>query len=403
MKTVTISDAELAERLPSLAKYFRQLTVPSPDEMPHVQELCDLSDPFGSDERTGALFAAAMRETTAWHADRSQVYRSLWERAGRPIPRQARDADSLPFVHVNLFKRHTLSSIPDVDVSVRMTSSGTGGEHTDIGFDAWSIGAAQRMDAWTLKALDLIDTEQSANYLVCGYEPAPRLTVGAAHGLSELCDFAPVASARHMLRNTGNGHELDLIGSVDALLRFAADDCPVRIVGFPAFLYTVLERLRTMGIPPLTLPEGSLVLTGGGWKSHADRAIGRDEFREVVRDRLGIPDERIRDCYGSVEHPLPYIECSEHHFHVPVWSRCVVRNVRTLEPVGYGRAGYLQFISPYITAVPAHSILMADLGTLYSSGSGCGIRTPWFEVHGRAGIRRNRSCAVAAAELLERR
>ncbi|MGC5007854.1 hypothetical protein [Streptomyces sp. DT203] len=150
------------------------------------------------------------------------------------------------------------------------------------------------MDAWTIKALGLIDVERPANYLVLGYEPDPRLTVGAAHGLNELCDFAPVASAVHALRNTGEGHEFNPMGSVDALLEFAARDEPVRIVGFPALLHAVLERMEAMGVPCLDLPEGSLVLTGGGWKGHADRSIGRPQ-------RIGVvPAVRVRDV------PLSY-------------------------------------------------------------------------------------------------
>ncbi|WP_336047948.1 LuxE/PaaK family acyltransferase [Streptomyces sp. CA2R101] len=402
MTTAVEADADLANRLPSLAKYFRPLAVPMPEELPHVQQLCDLPDPFITGEHIDSLFVAAMREITTWHIGRSRFYRGLWNSTGQPTIRSVQDLRHLPYVHVNLFKRHALGSIPAADIALRLTSSGTGGERTEIGFDTWSLGSAQRMDAWTMKTLGLIDTDRPANYLVCGYEPAPCLAVGAAHGLNELCDFTPVASAVHALRNTGDGHEFNPVGAVDALVDFAGRDEPVRLVGFPAFIHAILERMRTMGMPPLHLPQGSLVLTGGGWKGHADRAIGKPALREAISKQLGIPADRIRDCYGSVEHCLPYIECADHHFHVPVWSRCLVRDVRTLEPLPYGMPGYLQFVAPYITALPAHSILMADLGTLHQPGA-CAIETPWFEVHGRAGVRRNRSCAVAAADLLGNR
>ncbi|WP_246204070.1 acyl-protein synthase [Streptomyces tailanensis] len=403
MTTATaMTDAELARRLPSLAKYFRPLTVPEPAELAHVQQLCDLPTPFRSDAAADALFVTAMREINAWHAARNPLYQAMWQSAGSPHIQSVEDIGDLPYIHVNLFKRHPLTSISADAVELRLTSSGTGGEKTEIGFDTWSFGAAQRMAAWTIKELGLIDTERAANYLVLGHEPNPRLTVGAAHGVNELCDFAPVASVGHALRNTGEGHEFNPMGSIDALIEYAARDEPVRLVGFPAFLHAVLERMAVMGVPPLELPEGSLVLTGGGWKSHADKAVSRTEFRAAIQEQLGISEERIRDCYGSVEHCLPYIECPSHHFHVPVWSRCVVRDVRTLEPVGHGVPGYLQFVSPFITALPAHSILMADLGTLHPPGA-CSIGTPWFEVHGRAGVRRNRNCAIAATDLLEKR
>jgi acyl-protein synthetase LuxE len=402
MTTPLADDAELAVQLPALAGYFAPLTVPDPVELPHVQQLCDVSDAYRSDAEADALFVAALRETIGWHIRRSDFYGRLWDAGGATLPGHLDDLPGLPFVHVNLLKRHRLGSIPEQDVAMRYTSSGTGGERTEIGFDTWTLRSAERMDAWTMKALGLLDVHRPANYLVYGYEPDPRLTVGAARGLSELCDFAPVADAVHALRNTGDGHEFDPMGAVDTLLTYAAGGGPTRIVGFPAFLHATLERLQTMGVPRLELAEGSLVLTGGGWKGHADRAIGRAELRAAVEDRLGIPAERQRDVYGSVEHPLFYVECAAHHFHVPVWSRCVVRDVATLAPLPHGSPGYLQFLTPFPTALPSHSILMADLGTLHPPGD-CSLATPWFEVHGRAGVRRNRNCAVAAAELLESR
>lgn len=47
---------------------------------------------------------------------------------------------------------------------------------------------------------------------------------------------------------------------------------------------------------------------------------------------------------------------------------------------------------------------MGDLASLHGADEcDCGNGTPWFEIHGRAGISRNRSCAIAAAELLKDR
>ena len=94
-----------------------------------------------------------------------------------------------------------------------------------------------------------------------------------------------------------------------------------------------------------------------------------------------------------------YVECS-----VPVsysiWSRVVARDPWTFEVLALD-SGLLHFISPYITSVPAHSIVMTDLVRVFEAGScDCGNRSPWFEILGRAGTSRNRSCAIAATELL---
>ncbi|HEY9715848.1 MAG TPA: hypothetical protein V6C69_00160, partial [Trichormus sp.] len=105
--------------------------------------------------------------------------------------------------------------------------------------------------------------------------------------------------------------------------------------------------------------------------------------------------------FGSVEHCIPYIECEYHEFHVPVWSKVFIRDVKTLAPVGLRGKGFLHLVSPYITSVPAASVLMGDLASLHEgSECPCSLTTPYFIVHGRAGLSKNKSCAVAAAELI---
>ena len=86
MTTASTSDAELVRQLDSLAKYFRPLAVPEPGELPRVQELCSVSDPFRADAAADELFVAAMREINAWHALRNPLFGALWKEAGAPDP-----------------------------------------------------------------------------------------------------------------------------------------------------------------------------------------------------------------------------------------------------------------------------------------------------------------------------
>ena len=80
----------------------------------------------------------------------------------------------------------------------------------------------------------------------------------------------------------------------------------------------------------------------------------------------------------------------------------VVRDVRSLKPVADGKPGFLSFLSPYISSVPAHSVVMGDMAIRHASSScRCGRQTPWFEVLGRAGTARNQSCATPAEQALQ--
>jgi phenylacetate-coenzyme A ligase PaaK-like adenylate-forming protein len=167
-------------------------------------------------------------------------------------------------------------------------------------------------------------------------------------------------------------------------------------------MYFTLLQMQEMNIK-VSLHQDSLVMFGGGWKGYANQEIPKEELFELIHERLGIDTMRIRDTYGSVEHSIPYIECKNHHLHIPVWSRLFIRDVKSLEVLGYGKAGFMNFVTPYITSVPAVSVMMGDLGILHpASECNCGASTPFFEILGRAGLSQNKSCAVSASELLKR-
>ncbi|MFD5932369.1 acyl-protein synthase [Streptomyces sp. NPDC060333] len=393
--------------------HLAPVDVPDGAALARLQELCDLTDPYAVGPAEEELFTAAMAEINAWHRERSPFFRDLQDADLRDANRHDgdlhdTDADAhdtpyaAPLVHANFFKRHEVLSIPRDDVHLHLTSSGTTGQKSQMFFDEWTIRSAQRMVARIFDHNGWITPDQPVNYLLYSYEPARDLNLGTSFTDNYLCDFAPARQVEYALRDTGNGHEFDPFGCVAALRRFAEDDVPVRILGFPAFLWFTLERMRAMGLAPLQLPEGSLIILGGGWKGHADRRIGKDELYARVTEQLGVPSERIRDTFGSVEHCVPYIECARHNLHAPVWSRVFIRSTRTLEPLPYGERGYLHLVSPYITSVPAQSVVMGDLASLHPGEEcGCELTTPWFTIHGRAGVSRNRSCAVAAAELMK--
>lgn len=383
-----------------------ELSVPDAGRLSQVQRLCEIETPYQVDAEQDALFVAAMKEIVAWHRERCPFYAALLASKGFAEEKLESVADcaSVPFVHANFFKTHEIRSVEEKEIVLTLTSSGTTGQRSQMFFDAWSIRSAQRMVDWVFANNGWITPDRPTNYLLFGYEVTSESRVGTAFTSNFLCKFAPVNRGAWALRLTGSGrHEFDLFGCIRTLEEFAQEGLPVRIIGFPAFTNFTLERMRSLGVGPLSLSADSLVFMAGGWKGHADKQIPKLELYARVTEQLGIPDERCRNAFGSVEHCIPYIECSRHHLHVPVWSRVFVRDVRTLEVVGYDRPGFLHFVSPYITSVPAHSVVMGDLVTLQpGEACGCGVATPFFEVLGRAGTSRNRSCAVAAAELLKR-
>ncbi len=373
-----------------------ELRVPDLESLGSVQKICDTLSPYQKTPQTEALFDEAMKEIIEWHRMRNGYYKRLSEEnSGAGIYG--------PMTPATFFKYHEELSISREDVALHLTSSGTTGQKSQIFFDEWTISSAQRMVDAIFEFYGWNTPETAVNYLLYTYAPEEGSKLGTAYTDNFLCKYAKVNQVEYALKYLGPeiGHRFDLPGVISRLVAFEEAGLPVRIFGFPAFLAFTLEALPKILGRPLKLHPESLVFLGGGWKGHQEKAISKKELYAQASKLLGIPDERLRDGFGSVEHCIPYVECKHHRFHIPIWSKVFVRDVRTLEEVENGEIGYLNFVSPYITSVPAHNVLMTDLVLKISAEQcGCGLETDAFEVIGRAGLSSSKSCAIAASDLL---
>ena len=135
------------------------------------------------------------------------------------------------------------------------------------------------------------------------------------------------------------------------------------------------------------LPLGSLVLLGGGWKNFYRQQVDKGELYGLLEERLGILPGQVNEFFGVAEHPGLYCSCPNRHFHVPVYSRVLIRDPRGLKPLGYGAAGILNLLSPLAKGMPLLSVMTDDIAVLHEGKEcGCGIESPYFEVLGRAGL-----------------
>ena len=170
-------------------------------------------------------------------------------------------------------------------------------------------------------------------------------------------------------------------------------------MGFPAYFMFLLKELSKGGIH-LQLHPKSLVILSGGWKQFFTEQVDKSTLYAMSEQTLGIGGDRIREFFGAVEHPIAYFDCPNHHFHVPIYSRVIIRDL-DLQPVGYGKPGLLNLITPMISSMPFTSVITDDLAVLHPGNEcGCGIRSPYFEILGRIGLADIKTCAAGASELL---
>ncbi len=376
------------------------------------KKLFSAKDPFDI-EGTEECFVQAMRENCRFQYKNCLPYRRLC-RHFRFHPGSLKTTEELgrlPFIPTVNFKRRRLFSVPERRMIVQATSSGTSGRVSRIGFafgDLWcGLKMVLKIGSWRG-----VFSLRPAHYIVMGYKPHRGNQTAVTKTAFGATLFSPALSRTYALKynESGHGYEPDLEGIIRALKRFSQGRnssghafgaaFPVRFMGFPSYTYFLLRQMEERGIA-LKLKEGSKIMLGGGWKQFYKEQVEKEELYRLAKKVLDVDEENIIEFFGAVEHPILYCDCERHHFHVPVYSRVLIRDVDTLEPLPMGRTGLVNLLTPMVKATPVLSVMTDDLGVLHpGSECGCGLTAPYLEVIGRVGLKDIKTCAAGAAELL---
>ena len=348
-------------------------------------------------DKTEALFAAAMAENARFQVENCPDYARIFSgQAGADYSEPV----SLPPLPTLYFKRHALFSMPERNMLIKATSSGTSGAMSRMAFDAGSLLRGLAM-VWRMTRYHHLLSPVPCHYLILGYQPRRGNDTAFSKTGYGFTFFAPALSRTYALVWQNGGYQLDLEGLRQRLLRCARGHFPIRTIGFPAYTWLLLSQMEKEGIH-LQMPKGSKITMGGGWKQFEGQQVEKAELYRLAESVLGIAEEDCVEFFGAVEHPILYTTCKHHHFHVPVYSRIVIRDVDTLEPVPNGTPGLVNLMTPMVKSVPILSVMTDDLGILHDGDTcGCGIQSPWLELLGRVGAKGLVTCAAGAAEFLK--
>ncbi len=349
---------------------------------------------------TDALFVRAVTENIRWHQEHCPAYAEILARQGFRLSdvKTIDDLHMIPPIPTLFLKNHPMYSSDPNRLMFKSTTSGTSGKKSEMGLDWPSARRGLGMIMGTFFTHKLLSLRPT-NYIVLGYQLARRNKIGAAKTAYAVTFSAPAMHREYALKDTGTEYELNLDGIKKALVRYEKQGLPVRFMGFPAYFMFLLKALNDSGIQ-LKLNPHSLVLLAGGWKQFFTEQVEKPVLYAMARETLGLGEDRIREFFGAVEHPIAYFDCPNHHFHVPVYSRVIIRD-GDMNPLPYGEPGLLNLITPMMTSMPFTSVITDDVAILRPGDAcGCGINTPYFEVLGRAGLADLKTCAAGASELL---
>ena len=356
-------------------------------------------------EGTNQLFADAIKENVQHHYDHCTEYQEILDQLGFH-PSQISSFESIkdiPFLPTLYFKRHELFSMPVEKMAIKATSSGTSsGKMSKVGmsrFDLWmGFKMIRRLFSyhkfWSLRR---------QVYFVFGYEPTKHTDVVIMKSANGFTYVAPAKKKHFAIRwnNEKKEYQVDLEYMKKAFVKAAKGRNPIRTLGFPAYTYFLLKEMKEEGIE-LQMPKGSIVTVGGGWKQFYAEKVDKPAFYKMVKEVLGIDEENIVEFFGAVEHPVVFPDCKYHHLHVPIYSRVIIRNPETFEPVPNGQIGLINLLSPMNSATPLSSVMTDDLGILHDEGCECGLHSPWLEIIGRVGIADITTCAQGADTMLNK-
>lgn len=347
------------------------------------------------------LFADAMAENALFQIENCPDYSRIIHKMGFDVKYLSPDTlHQLPPVPTLYFKRHELLSMPDSKLLIKATSSGTSGNKSRIGFDAGSLWRGLHMVIRMTRRHHLL-SPVPCHYFVLGYQPHRSNETAFSKTGYGFTFFAPALSRTYALVYRGGSYQLDLEGMRRKLLKCAEGLSPVRTIGFPSYTHLLLSQMEKEGIR-LQMPKGSMITMGGGWKQFEGQKVKKEELYRLAESVLGIPESSCVEFFGAVEHPILYTTCSHHHFHVPVYSRVIIRDPDTLEPVPNGTPGLVNLMTPMAKSMPILSVMTDDLGILHDADTcPCGIQSPWLEILGRVGVRDIVTCAAGAADFLK--
>ena len=341
------------------------------------------------------IFFEDLNKQVLHHYKNNSYIKFLYDREGFNPEKFIANKDQLaliPYVHVNTFKYQNLQSCEDEEIVLRLTSSGTNGQKSQMLLDQASLERVKEMAFNVYNELGIVD-KKKYNYLCFTYDPHVANDLGTAFTDELLTSFTDKEEIFYTFIHDGNEFVFDKDLTVNKLKEFSKSKYPTRILGFPAFLYQIIKEYDLK----IDLGADSWLLTGGGWKENADKEISKEEFKLLVQNRLGIPVKQTRDLFGMVEHGVPYVECDQSKFRIPNYSRVLVRDPISMEVLPYGRVGLLQFICCYNTSYPSFNYLSTDIGKVIKTDDGMGDE---LVLLGRAGQTKHSGCAIKALELM---
>ena len=361
-----------------------------------VDEILMHPDPYNMDlNEKNRLKLKAIKESFVYHYNNCEKYR-IFCKSRDFSPDKLKgfsDLSKIPLLPIGVFKKYDLLSVDKQDISIIAKSSGTTGSVSRVYRDKITI---DRLTKGVFKMVDWM-TEGRKGF-VGALVPPPGENDAWIIQSSSMIFPKYFDRVEHFIR----GGRID----INYMMKILSDpDLPKpRHLFGPPFAYLMLAEALQKNSITIKLDEGSLIVTGGGWKSFEDKSIPKDTFRGIVSRLFSIPVQNIRDSLSCAEINSWITDCRCFKKHVPPWLHVSIRDPENPdEEVGVGEEGLIAYLDPLAHSYPGF-ILTDDVGKIIVEENEvceCGSIGPCLHENvRRAKGAEARGCALRLQELI---
>ena len=338
-----------------------------------IDQLLEM-DFFTDLNQSDPVFHASISEALIFHYNNSERFREFCNKKNFD-PNQPFLLTDIPFIPSTLFKKLELSYPKTEIIKTVHSSSTTGKNPSTILIDKITSERQQKIIISILS--DFIGKDrksffilESKNNVSTGDEMSSRSS--AVRGLTPF-----MKSIDFLLQS-------DLSLDFEKLEKIDFEKYPYHAVfGFTWILYLLIEKYQNNDRVKKFLSKlnNPVILHSGGWKKLQNIEISKSDFNEKIANFFNTTPKNVIDFYGLVEQlGTIYPDCEYGFKHVPSFSRIIIRDIETLEPIEDGKRGFIQILTPIPHSYPGVSVLTDDIGKIVGINScKCGRKGICFQ------------------------
>ena len=339
-----------------------------------------------------AAFNALALRLFAYQYDANMPYHKYCQRR-RQTPATVQHWRQIPAVPIGAFKELTLSCIPPEQAEAVWMSSGT----TNL----------EKRSKHYQARLAIYNASMLPNFAAHVLPDAARLPMLVLNPPRTMLPNSSLAHYLHLVLETlgapgsdlvlgAQGLEIDKFA--EALRQAEHSGQPLCLLGTSFAFVHALDTLATRR-HTFKLPAGSRIMDTGGFKGQS-RELTREELYGLFTEYFGVPETHCVNMYGMSEFSSQFLDNTLRNAHRgrkaplakenPPWTRTLVIDPETLEPVPHGQRGLLLHYD-LANRNSVVAILTEDVGLEGKDG---------FTLLGRAQGSEVRGCSVAIDEML---